>query len=88
LPISPLSMMRFASMNPGMKRLWKLMPSFTPAALHASIIRCASSTVVAIGLSQNTCLPARAAAIACSACCEFGVWIATAVTSGFASSSS
>ena len=81
-------MMRFVSMKHGMKRLWKLTPSLTPAFSHSRTMRSASAAFVAIGLSQNTCLPARAAAIACSACCEFGVWIATTVTSGLRSISS
>ena len=42
----------------------------------------ASSTVVAMGFSTRTCLPAAAAAMVCSACSLSGVAITTASRSG------
>jgi len=65
--MAPASMMRLQSANTGMNRLWKFTPRRTPAASQAAIMRSASTAHVASGLSQKTCLPARAAAMACSA---------------------
>ena len=44
----------------------------TPARRHACSIRTASATVVAIGFSHSTCLPASAAWTTCSAWKAFG----------------
>ena len=61
--------------------------SFTPARSHASIIACASSTLVASGFSQSTCLPASAAAIVISLCRTFSEQTTTAsISSRFTAS--
>src|ERR1041384_3311386 len=49
-------------------------------------IVCASSIDVAIGFSQNTCLPASIAAIAIAVCFVFGVVTYTASTESISSS--
>ena len=50
----------------------------TPASSVASTIARHSSTEIAIGFSSSTCLPARAAAIASSACVSWIVQMSTA----------
>ena len=57
--------------------------SFTRALWHASTIALQSATLVAIGFSHNTCLPAFAARIVYSACIEFGSAMYTASISLF-----
>ncbi len=47
--------------------------SRTPACLQAAMMASQSSTEVAIGFSQITCLPAPAAAMQCCAWRLFGV---------------
>ena len=64
------------------------MPSLTPARRQAAVIRSASAAVVAIGFSQNTCLPASAAAMHCPACSPSADAISTASRSGSASRAS
>jgi hypothetical protein len=56
--------------------------SCRPAALQAAIIASQRSTDTSIGFSHSTCLPARAAAIVCSACSAFGVTTQTMSMSG------
>ena len=56
--------------------------SATPASAAAAIARSASSRVSAIGFSQNTCLPARAAATTRSVWVAAGELMATACTAG------
>ncbi len=58
------------------------MPSLTPAWSRASSARVASSEVAAIGLSHETCLPGRAAAITYGPCRAFGVAMKTTLTPG------
>ena len=59
-----------------------------PGAAAAAVIRSASAAVVAIGFSQNTCLPASAAAMHCPACSPSADAISTASRSGSASRAS
>jgi hypothetical protein len=72
-PILPAAMARLISGMTAWWRVWKLIPSLTPACSQASTARRASSTVVASGLSQKTCLPAADSATTWSACIAFGV---------------
>src|SRR6266850_5921145 len=79
-PSSPLSTRRFSACIAGQKRrLWPTART-TPVRRHASSIARASAAASASGFSQNTCLPACAAAIACSRCSECGVASTTAWT--------
>jgi hypothetical protein len=59
-----------------------------PEASAAAIISSASATVVDIGFSTSTCLPARSNAIACGACSALGVATTAASTAGSATSDS
>src|SRR6188474_3464857 len=52
----------------------------TPALRQAAVMARASAIVLAIGLSRNTCLPARAAAAVVSRCASFGVVLMIAST--------
>ena len=61
-PIAPSSSKRLIVRSVGAFRMWWSIASTTPADSHAAIIARASSSVVAIGFSHSTCLPARAAA--------------------------
>src|SRR6185369_1267155 len=54
----------------------------------AAVMARASEIVLAIGLSRNTCLPARAAAAVVSRCASLGVVLTIASTLLFLSSSS
>src|SRR6266487_1569234 len=58
------------------------MPSVTPFARHAAIMRSHSVRLIAIGFSHRTCLPASAAAVVCSACRYTGVATYTPSRSG------
>ena len=79
--------MRFSACMEGhSRRLWPT-PSTTPARRHASIIALASRTLSASGFSQNTCLPAAAAASTIGRCSECGVTTTTALMPGSASTS-
>ena len=69
------------------KRRLKPTCSGTPAASAAAMARSASARVMAMGFSQNTALPARAAASTRSAWMRAGAAITTASTAGSASSS-
>src|SRR3954454_21896647 len=64
------------------------MPSTTPALRQASVMARPSVTLLAIGLSRNTCLPAAAAARVVGRCTSFGVVLMIASISGAASTSS
>merc|ERR1712185_519032 len=66
----------------GSKRRCSAVMSLTPAELHALIASIVSGRSVAIGFSQNTCLPAAAHALIWSAWYCDGEQIHTASTSG------
>mmetsp|Transcript_7940 Transcript_7940/g.26945 ORF Transcript_7940/g.26945 Transcript_7940/m.26945 type:complete len:249 (+) Transcript_7940:517-1263(+) len=83
LPTSPLSMAVFTRAKLGSKRRWRAVMSLTPAALQASMASMVSGRSVAIGFSQNTCLPAAAHALIWSAWYWDGEQIHTASTSGW-----
>jgi hypothetical protein len=69
------------------RRLW---PSAitTPALSQAATARSALDLSRVNGLSTNTCLPAAAALITCSACWVCGVASTTAFTAGSRSTAS
>jgi hypothetical protein len=69
------------------QRLLLPLPSTTPALRQASTERAASARVKASGFSHHTGLFARATALTCSTCSEWGVARNTACTSGSASAS-
>ena len=74
-----------------MEDQWRLscpVASTTPASRHAATARSAPARVSASGFSQQTGLPARAAATTCSTCRVCGVASTTASTRGSASASS
>jgi hypothetical protein len=62
------------------------MESCTPADRHAAMMASHSATVLAIGFSQMTCLPAFAAAMQCSACSPLGVTTYTMSMAGLSAS--
>ena len=72
-------------MNCALKRTSKPTIAWTRALRIASRTVFASFQLSAIGFSMIRCLPARAAAIACSACSECGVQMSMTSMSGSAS---
>ena len=62
IPSSPDRQRSWSSITAGSNRRSCPIPSMTPAASTAASATSASATVVVNGFSQNTCLPASAAA--------------------------
>ena len=86
VPMRPASIAARAAANAGAKRRLNPTCSTTPACSAAAMARSASARVTAIGFSQNTCLPAAAAATTRSVWLRAGAVISTPSTSGRASS--
>ena len=70
------------------KRCWEMTATVFPERFSASMIRSAAASVMSIGFSTTTCLPASRAATAPSACTPLGVQIVTASTSSRRSTAS
>ena len=70
------------------KRCWEITATVFPERFSASMIRSAAASVMSIGFSTTTCLPASRAATAPSACTPLGVQIVTASTSSRRSTAS
>ena len=87
-PISPSATARATAACAGSKRRLKPIWNGTPAASTAASARSTSARSSDTGFSQKIALPASAAATIRSACVSVEVQIATASTSGAASSSS
>ena len=81
-PTSSFAMACFTRAKLGSKRRCSAVMSLMPASLHALIASIVSGRSVAIGFSQNTCLPAAAHALIWSAWYCDGEQIHTASTSG------
>jgi hypothetical protein len=87
VPSRPSSSSARVACQSGAKRRLNPTWSTTPAARAVSIARSASVSESAIGFSQNTALPARAAATTRSAWKRAGAAITTASTDGSANAS-
>mmetsp|Transcript_1044 Transcript_1044/g.2896 ORF Transcript_1044/g.2896 Transcript_1044/m.2896 type:complete len:227 (-) Transcript_1044:124-804(-) len=87
-PTSPFWIACFTRRKLGSKRRCSAVISLTPAELQALIASIVSARSVAIGFSQNTCLPAAAHALIWSAWNWDGEQIHTASTSGWLMTSS
>src|SRR5215207_3000267 len=87
VPSRPAAASSWAARKPVSKRRLKPTWRGTPAALVAAMARSASARVRAMGFSQNTALPAPAAASTSSAWKRAGAAITTASSAGSASSS-
>ena len=87
VPTRPAATRSWAARKLASKRRLKPTWSGTPAASAAATARSASARVRAMGFSQNTALPAPAAATTRSAWKRAGAAITTAWTEGSASSS-